>query len=102
MDRLAMLRQMVERTPGDPFPRYGLAMELKKRGDLEAALAEFATLVSQHPSYVPSYLMYGGLLRELDRASEAIAILDRGITAADAAGDGHAASELAAARAELQ
>jgi predicted Zn-dependent protease len=101
MDRLAMLRQMVERAPGEPFPRYGLAMELKKRGELEAACAEFDRLVAEHPGYVPSYLMYGGLLRELDRAGEAAAILDRGIEAAEAAGDGHAASELAAARAEL-
>ena len=102
MDRLAMLRQMVERSPGEPFPRYGLAMELKKRGELAAAAAEFAALVERHPAYVPSYLMYGGLLRELDRASDAAAILERGITAAEAAGDGHAASELAAARAELK
>ena len=101
MDRLAMLRQMVERSPGEPFPRYGLAMELKKRGELAAAAAEFATLVEQHPAYVPAYLMYGGLLRELDRASDAVGVLERGIAAADAAGDSHAASELASARAEL-
>jgi hypothetical protein len=101
MDRLAMLRQMVELRPREPFPRYGLAMELKKRGELEAAAAEFDTLVAEHGGYVPSYLMYGGLLRELGRTAEAIAIFDRGIAAAEAAGDGHAASELAAARAEL-
>jgi tetratricopeptide (TPR) repeat protein len=102
MDRLAMLRQMVELRPGDPFPRYGLAMELKKRGELAAAAAEFATLVETSPAYVAAYLMYGGLLRELGNVSEAVAIFDRGIAAADAAGDGHAAGELAAARAELQ
>ena len=33
-----MLRQMVERAPGEPFPRYGLAMELRKRGEAEAVL----------------------------------------------------------------
>lgn len=96
-----MLRQMVERTPGDPFPRYGLAMELKKRGELEDAVAVFQRLVQDHAAYVPCYLMYGGLLRELGRTAEAVAIFDRGIAAADAAGDSHAAGELAAARAEL-
>jgi tetratricopeptide (TPR) repeat protein len=101
MDRLAMLRQMVERSPGEPFPRYGLAMELKKRGELEAAAGEFARLVEQSPAYVPCYLMYGGVLRELGRASDAVAIFDRGIAAAEAAGDSHAAGELASARAEL-
>ncbi|HET6584570.1 MAG TPA: tetratricopeptide repeat protein [Nannocystaceae bacterium] len=92
---------MVELRPRDPFPRYGLAMELKKRGELEAAAAVFEALVQDHGAYVPCYLMYGGLLRELGRTADAIAILDRGIAAAEAAGDGHAASELAAARAEL-
>ena len=32
MDRLAMLQQFVAQRPDDPFARYGLAMELKKRG----------------------------------------------------------------------
>jgi hypothetical protein len=32
MDRLAMLQQFVAKRPDDPFARYGLAMELKKRG----------------------------------------------------------------------
>ena len=96
-----MLRQMVELRPRDPFPRYGLAMELKKRGDLAAAAAEFATLVEHDPAYVPSYLMYGGLLRELGRVADAIAVLERGIAAAQAAGDGHAAGELAGMHAEL-
>ena len=96
-----MLRQMVERAPGEPFPRYGLAMELRKRGEAEAACSEFDRLLAEHPGYVPSYLMYGTYLRDLGRNSEAAVVLDRGLVAARAAGDDHAASELQAARAEL-
>ncbi len=96
-----MLRQIVASKPGDPFPRYGLAMELKKRGELDAAVAAFAELVELHPGYVPSYLMYGNTLRERGDIATAVAVYERGITAAESAGDSHAAGELAAARAEL-
>lgn len=96
-----MLRQMVASKPGDPFPRYGLAMELDKRGELEAARAAFAELVELHPGYVPSYLMFGNLLRKRGELTEAAAIYERGIAAAEAARDSHAAGELASARAEL-
>jgi hypothetical protein len=100
-DRLAMLRQMVERAPGDPFPKYGLAMELRKRGAHDEAVAAFTDLTTTHAGYVPAYLMFGNLLRELGRAADAIAVLDRGIAAARTAGDHHALSELESARAEL-
>lgn len=101
MDRLAMLQQLVAQRPNDPFPRYGLAMELKKQGHTDAAVAAFAELVDDHGDYVPTYLMYGGLLRELGRNDDAAGVFDRGIEVARAAGDSHAASELEAARAEL-
>jgi tetratricopeptide (TPR) repeat protein len=101
MDRLALLRQMADRTPGDPFPRYGLAMELKKQGDEAAARAAFDDLVDNHPTYVPTYLMYGGYLQERGDLQAAAKILDRGIAAARDADDAHALSELEGARAEL-
>ena len=41
MDRLPLLRKMAEARPGDPFPRYGLAMELAKRED-DPSLDQFA------------------------------------------------------------
>ncbi len=96
-----MLRQMAERTPGDPFPQYGLAMELRKRGAHDDAVAAFTVLAERHPGYVPAYLMCGNLLRELGRLPEATLVYDRGIAAATAAGDHHAAGELESARAEL-
>ena len=68
MDRLAMLQQFVAQRPDDPFARYGLAMELKKRGLLAQANAVFVELMSRHPDYVPAYLMAGNnLLADGDR-----------------------------------
>ncbi len=95
-----MLRKLAEARPDDPFPRYGLAMELAKREDDEA-VAVFDALVTDHPSYVPSYLMFGNLLVKRGERARAAQVLDRGIDAARAARDEHAMGELEAARAEL-
>lgn len=96
-----MLRNMVAARGDDPFPRYGLAMELRKRGELDEANAVFAALMHEHQAYLPTYLMAGNLLAERGDASAARDVYDRGIAVATAAGDGHTRSELEAARAEL-
>jgi 2-keto-4-pentenoate hydratase len=100
MDRLPLLRKLAEARPGDPFPRYGLAMELAKQGDDEA-VAVFEALLRDHPGYVPSYLMFGNFLVKRGERARAGQVLDQGITAARAAGDDHALGELSSARAEL-
>ncbi len=91
---------MAEQRPDDPFPRYGLAMELVKRGQDEA-VEVFESLLRDHAGYVPSYLMYGNLLVQRGDRARAAEVLDRGIATAGAAGDDHALGELLAARAEL-
>lgn len=98
MDRLSMLLSLVATKPGDPFPRYGLAMEYKKRGQHDDAVQAFAELAEQHPKYVPGYLMHGNLLESMGRGPEAHAVYERGLEVARAAGDDHAESELRAAR----
>ena len=45
-DRVASLRSFIARKPDDPFPRYGLAMELKSRGDLAASATAFDELIA--------------------------------------------------------
>jgi cytochrome c-type biogenesis protein CcmH/NrfG len=98
MDRLAMLRQMVTAKPDDPFPKYGLAMELRKRGDHQEACSAFEQLVDAHPDYVASYLMFGGLLVEIGDKARAAEIYARGFEIATRVGNAHAAGELDAAR----
>ena len=97
MDRLAMLETLIVAKPDDPFPRYGLAMEYKKLGRHDEAVSAFEELTRVHPSYVPSYLMFGNLLEALGRAPAAIEVYTRGIEAARASGNDHAAGELQAA-----
>ena len=101
VDRLAMLENLASAKPDDPFLRYGLAMELRKQGESQRARDVFAQLVTDHPDYVATYLMYGNLLVELGDKAAAARIYERGVEAANEAGNEHAAGELAAARAEL-
>lgn len=97
MDRIAIFKNFIARAPGDPFPRYGLAMEHKSRGDLTAAWAAFSELLEQFPEYVPSYLMAGGTLIGLGRRDEAAAVFRRGIEVAARKGEPHARGELESA-----
>jgi tetratricopeptide (TPR) repeat protein len=101
MDRIATFKSFIARAPKDPFPRYGLAMEYKSRGDLGAAWAAFSDLLDQFPDYVPTYLMAGGTLAGLGRREQAIEVYRRGIEVATRKGDPHARGELETAANEL-
>jgi predicted Zn-dependent protease len=101
MDRIASFRSFIEKSPGDPFPRYGLAMELKQGGQLEGAWGTFEELIAKFPDYVPTYLMAGATLVGLGRKDEAAAIYRTGIEVAQRRGDQHARRELEAALAEI-
>jgi Tfp pilus assembly protein PilF len=101
MDRVETFKTFISRTPGDPFPRYGLAMEYKGSGRLAEAWDTFHELIEKFPDYVPSYLMAGGTLVALGQAEKAREIFARGIETAARRGDLHARKELESALAEL-
>ena len=101
MDRIAILEAFIARAPADPFPRYGLAMELVAQGRTDDALAAFAALVEGTPDYLPTYLMYGNTLVQAGRKPEAADVFRRGMALAARKGDGKTGGELEAALAEL-
>jgi len=101
MDRIATFKSFIARSPGDPFPRYGLAMEHKTQGNLAEAWAAFSELLEAFPDYVPAYLMAGGTLAGLGRKDEAAAIYRRGVEVATRKGDPHARGELESALSEF-
>lgn len=101
VDRIATFKTFIARAPEDPFPRYGLAMELRARGDLDAAWAQFSELIERFGDYVPTYLMAGKTLLALGRDREARDVLQRGATVAGRRGDLHARKELESALDEL-
>ncbi|MFV8756239.1 tetratricopeptide repeat protein [Nannocystaceae bacterium ST9] len=93
-----MLLKMVETKPDEPFVRYGLAMEYRKLQRTDEAIAAFTGLLDRFPTYVPAYLMFGNLLDAAGRREQAIDVYERGLAAAERAGDDHALGELRAAR----
>ena len=94
MPDLNAIKKIVEMQPNEPFPRYGLAMELKNQKLYTEARAEFDELERRFPDYVAQYLMHVNLLAEMKRKDDARAVGERGLAAARKKGDGHALGEL--------
>ena len=96
MDRTTTLKEILAANPTDAFARYGLAMALTAAGDPEAALTEYATILTNTPDYVPAYQMSAQQLLKLNRPEEARTRLEAGLAAADRTSNAHAASEMRA------
>lgn len=96
-----MLQDMVRQRPDEPFPKYGLAMELAKLERVEQASEAFDSLLEAHPDYVAAYLMAGNHFAKQGDAAKARATYDRGVEVAKAAGDDHTVGELEVALADL-
>ena len=101
MDKLAALNEILQLDPANAFARYGLAMEHLSKGNTDAALAEFTTLIGHNPDYVPAYQMSAQTLAKLGRTQEALERIEAGIGAANCTGNDHARSEMEALRAEI-
>ena len=102
MNRIEMLESFMAKNPKDPFPRYGLALELRNAGRLEDARLRFADVVEQFPDYTAAYLHYGNLLVQMARKADAIAVMKQGVAACERKHDGHALAELEGALAALE
>jgi tetratricopeptide (TPR) repeat protein len=97
MDRVAILKGLLESNPNDQFARYGLAMEFAKGDKFEEAVSEFRALIALNPDYVVAYYHGGRTLERLGRWEEARALYQQGIEATSRKGDAHARSEFEAA-----
>ncbi len=92
--RLDILKSMVEQNPTDSFARYGLAMEYRNTGQLEAAVGEFRALISANPDYSPGYFHGGQTLERMGRTEDARQLYLQGIEVTTRGGDQHARSEM--------
>ena len=92
--RLDILKSMVEQHPTDTFARYGLAMEYRNTGLLEAAVAEFRALMAANPDYAPAYFHGGQTLERMGLIGEARQVYLQGIEVTTRGGDQHARSEM--------
>jgi predicted Zn-dependent protease len=101
MDKVAGLKEILEQDPRNALARYGLAMEYAGRGEVEAALAEFARLLADHPDYTAGYFMAAQTLAKAGRAAEAKQKLVDGMDCARRMGNQHALGEMQAMLEEM-
>jgi len=101
MDKIAGLKEILALDPENSFARYGVAMELAGRGQTEAALREFDTLLANDPEYTAGYFMAAQTLATAGRTAEAMERLKAGIASAARSGNRHALSEMQAMLDEL-
>ncbi|MEM6783847.1 MAG: tetratricopeptide repeat protein [Bacteroidota bacterium] len=102
MDRIQTLLDYYKDDPEDPFTRYALATEYRKRDQTDDALALFEGLVADHPNYVGTYYHLGKLYEDLARTDAAVATYQAGIRTAQRLGDQHARAELQSALLEAE
>ncbi len=102
MDKLAGLREILALDAKNSFARYGVAMELAGRGETEAALEEFTTLLGNDPDYTAGYFMAAQTLANAGRTAEAQERLKAGIASAARSGNRHAQSEMQAMLDDLE
>ena len=94
--RLEALRSMLVADPNDAFALYGLALELKVMGDLEAAEPLLRRLLVVEPNQLYGYYQLGEVLLAEGENDDAAEVLRAGVARARGAGDGKALNELSA------
>ena len=94
MSRLAQLQKMLEKTPGDTFLLYGLALERKKAGENQLALEYLDKVIAVDRFYNYAYYQKGQILESLGQTDAAKAAYVAGIAAARESGDDKALGEL--------
>jgi tetratricopeptide (TPR) repeat protein len=99
--RRAQLEQMLRENPGDDFLEYGLAVEFLNEGKIDEGVGRFKRIIERSPDYCAAYFRAGQALAAAERPSEARAMLESGIAAAQRAGNAHAAAEMQDALSEL-
>ena len=95
--RAIALRALLEQDPKNSFVRYGLALDHANSGELEAAVAEFQTVIANDPNYGAAYYHGGQTLEKLGKTGAAAELYRQGIEVTRRTGDAHTRSELEAA-----
>ena len=94
VNKIAGLKEILALDPKNSFARYGIAVELASRGEVDAAMAEFDKLLAIDPDYTAGYFMAAQTLAKHGRSAEAIERLKAGISCAARTDNRHALSEM--------
>jgi len=95
--RQAQLRKLLERTPNDPFLVYALALEHKKAGELDEALATLSRVTELDADYAYAHFQRGQIYEGRDDLPAARSAYAAGVEAARRAGDAKGEGEIGGA-----
>jgi Tfp pilus assembly protein PilF len=101
MDRIEKLLQFLAGNKEDAFLKHALALEYIKIGELQKARNLFEEILLHNPAYIGSYYHLAKLLELLQENELAIDWYEKGMAAAQLAGDQHSYGELRSALEEL-
>ena len=93
-ERLDQLRALLAEEPGDAFVRYAIALELKRKGDMEGAANDLEALLKDDPKYIACYYQLALILADLGRTGEAVHVCEIGSLQCITTGDRKARTEL--------
>lgn len=93
-ERLGQLVKLYEADGNDPFLSYGIALEYAKDSQFDDAMVWLDKTIEVDPDYCYAYYQKARILGDLGDTASARRVLDRGMEAAQRAGDEHARSEM--------
>jgi len=93
-DRLAQLQGMLAEEPGDLFLRYAIALEWKRSGNMEQAITDLESILTDDPKYIPGYYQLALLQADLGRIEDAKRACEAGMMQGLVTGDRKARAEL--------
>lgn len=95
------MQEFLQANPSDSFVQHALALEYIKLGEEPKARALFENILAADENYIGSYYHLAKLLERIQETDAAIAVYEKGMERAKAAGDNHAYSELRSAYEDL-
>ena len=93
-ERLAQLQGLLAEEPGDLFLRYAIALEWKRAGNMEQAVVDLESILTDDPKYIPGYYQLALILADLGRIEDAKKACEAGMMQSLVTGDRKARAEL--------
>jgi FimV-like protein len=101
MSRIEKLKEFLAAEPNDSFVRHALAMEYIALGDDQTARGLLEAVLERDETAVGSYYQLGKLLERAGETAVAVQWYEKGMIAANKAGEKRAYNELRTAYDEL-
>ncbi|MDP2176606.1 MAG: hypothetical protein Q8K70_11915 [Bacteroidota bacterium] len=102
MNRLELLKDMLQKNPEDIFLNYAMAMEQMSMEDFDTAARILLEIKNKNPEYLPLYYQLGICYESLNQNTLAIEIYQAGIEIAIHQKENKTANELRSALDELE